>query len=68
MRYELKLASNTGEWLGSGSGSLYSYQIPFKTIRFPAKGIYNFEIEQNMRDNPLHEVSDIGLRVEKVKE
>ena len=66
MRYELKLSSNTGEWLGSGSGNLYSYQIFFKTIRFPAKGVYNFEIEQNMRDNPLHEVSDIGLRVEKV--
>jgi len=24
-----------------------------------------FELEQNMRDNPLKEVSDIGLRVEK---
>jgi gliding motility-associated lipoprotein GldH len=66
MRYELKLASATGQWLGSGSGNLYSYQIPFKTGQhFPAKGTYTFEIEQNMRDNPLHEVSDVGIRVEK---
>lgn len=68
MRYELKLANADGEWLGSGSGNLYSYQIPFKTsYHFPAKGTYHFEIEQNMRDNPLHEVSDIGLRIEKVR-
>jgi gliding motility-associated lipoprotein GldH len=68
MRYELKLASPTGEWLGKGSGSMYSYQIPFKQgYRFPAKGKYHFEIEQNMRDNPLRSVSDVGLRVEKAE-
>ncbi|SDE77068.1 gliding motility-associated lipoprotein GldH [Mucilaginibacter pineti] len=67
-RYELKLANPDGEWLGKGSGNLYSYQVPFRTnIKFPAKGNYHFEIEQNMRDNPLHEVSDVGLRVEKAQ-
>jgi len=66
VRYECKVASATGEWLGKGSGSLYSYQIPFKkAYKFPAKGVYHFEIEQNMRDNPLRAVSDVGLRVEK---
>lgn len=65
-RYELKLASPTGEWLGKGSGSMYSYQIPFKQqYHFPVAGKYHFEIEQNMRDNPLRSVSDVGLRVEK---
>ncbi|MFD0833290.1 gliding motility lipoprotein GldH [Mucilaginibacter boryungensis] len=68
VRYELKLANLQGEWLGSGSGNLYSYQIPFEgKYHFPAKGVYRFEIEQNMRDNPLHEVSDVGLRVEKAQ-
>lgn len=67
-RYEFKLASPTGEWLGKGSGSMYSYQMPFKTqYRFPAKGKYHFEIEQNMRDNPLKAVNDVGLRIEKAK-
>ncbi|MVN90560.1 gliding motility lipoprotein GldH [Mucilaginibacter aquatilis] len=67
-RFELKLASPTGEWLGKGSGSMYSYQIPFNTnYRFPAKGVYHFEIEQNMRDNPLRSINDVGLRVEKVE-
>jgi gliding motility-associated lipoprotein GldH len=69
VRYELKkLTSPTGEWLGKGSGNLYSYQIPLRTqYRFPGKGRYHFEIEQNMRDNPLRSVSDVGLRVEKSK-
>ena len=65
-RYELKLANKDGEWLGAGSGNLYSYQSHFRTnYKFLAKGIYHFYIEQNMRDNPLREVSDVGLRVEK---
>jgi gliding motility-associated lipoprotein GldH len=68
LRYEFKLANPDGEWLGEGSGNLYSFQIPFrKNYKFPAKGTYHFSIEQNMRDNPLREVSDVGLRVEKVQ-
>ena len=65
-RREFKLALPDGEWLGSGSGNMYSYQINFKeNYKFPAKGIYIFELEQNMRDNPLDHVSDAGIRVEK---
>jgi gliding motility-associated lipoprotein GldH len=65
-RYEFKLANPDGEWLGNGSGNVYSYQVPFRTnYKFPVKGVYRFEIEENMRDNPLREVIDAGLRVEK---
>ncbi|MBD1393563.1 gliding motility lipoprotein GldH [Mucilaginibacter glaciei] len=67
-RYQKMLANPDGEWLGSGSGNLYSFQLPLRRqYKFPAKGTYHFEIEQNMRDNPLHEVSDVGLRVEKAQ-
>ena len=65
-RYELKLASKDGEWFGKGSGNLYSYQLPFITdYKFPVKGFYTFQTEQNMRDNPLREIRDVGLRVER---
>ncbi|HEY5326632.1 MAG TPA: gliding motility lipoprotein GldH [Mucilaginibacter sp.] len=65
-RYELKLANEDGEWLGEGSGNLYSYQSKFRSdYMFPTKGTYHFYIEQNMRDNPLRGISDVGLRVEK---
>jgi len=67
-RKEFRLALSDGEWLGSGSGNLYSYQMPFKeNYTFPAKGKYLIELEQNMRDNPLDYVSDAGVRVEKAK-
>jgi len=67
-RLEFKLADIDGEWLGHGSGNLYSFQIPFwQYYKFPARGTYIFQIEQNMRDNPLKEVSDVGLRVEKAQ-
>jgi len=66
-RYELKLANKDGEWLGEGSGNLYNYQLLLlANYKFTARGHYTFTIEQNMRDNPLKEVSDVGLRVEKV--
>ncbi|QEM13218.1 gliding motility lipoprotein GldH [Mucilaginibacter rubeus] len=67
-RFEVKLANPDGEWLGKGSGNLYSYQVLLrKNYHFPSKGVYRFQIEQNMRDNPLHEISDVGLRVEKAQ-
>ena len=67
-RYELKLAGKDGEWLGKGSGNLYSYQVPFlQNYKFPQNGTYTFYLEQNMRDNPLKAVSDVGLRVEKAQ-
>lgn len=67
-RKEFKLAYPDGQWLGKGSGNLYSYQLGFKSnYLFPDTGKYLFEIEQNMRDNPLKEISDVGLRVEKYK-
>ena len=65
-RREFKLALADGEWLGSGSGNMYNYQINFKeNYKFPVKGTYIFELEQNMRDNPLDHISDVGIRVEK---
>jgi gliding motility-associated lipoprotein GldH len=65
-RYEVKLANPDGEWLGEGSGNLYSYQTLFKqNYKFPQPGTYTFQLEQNMRDNPLREVADAGIRVEK---
>lgn len=65
-RKEFRLALPDGEWLGSGSGNLYSFQIPFREDhKFPVKGKYVIELEQNMRDNPLNNVSDAGVRIEK---
>ncbi|MBO9673452.1 MAG: gliding motility lipoprotein GldH [Sphingobacteriaceae bacterium] len=64
-RYQYKLAKNDGEWLGSGSGNVFSYTLPMLTnYHFPHNGKFEIEIEQNMRDNPLLEVSDVGVLVD----
>lgn len=63
-RYEFKLAQPDGEWNGSGSGNLYTYSFPLLTqFKFPTPGRYELELEQNMRDNPLKEISDAGIKV-----
>ncbi|WP_235969831.1 gliding motility lipoprotein GldH [Pedobacter planticolens] len=65
-RYQFKLAKNDGEWLGKGSGNLYTYNFPLLTnYRFEKPGKYEIEIEQNMRDNPLIGISDVGITVAK---
>ncbi len=67
-RKEFTLAQPDGEWLGKGSGNMYSYQLPYKMdYRFAKKGKYTFQLEQNMRDNPLREITDVGIRVEKAE-
>ena len=65
-RLEFKLAEADGKWLGSGLGDIFSNQIKvMENVKFPRKGVYSFSIEQNMRDNPLLGVEDIGVRVER---
>ena len=66
-RVELPLASTEGKWYGNSAGSIINHQILIQpNAVFPEAGIYKFEIEQNMRRNPLEEVLDVGIRVEKV--
>jgi gliding motility-associated lipoprotein GldH len=68
LRQEFQLAESSGVWLGSGSGNLFSYQLIFKeNYKFPSKGKYTIMVEQNMRDNPLKEVSDVGVRIVEAK-
>ncbi|SKB68393.1 gliding motility-associated lipoprotein GldH [Parapedobacter luteus] len=63
-RFELRLAEPDGRWLGRGGGSLYAHQQLIKeAVRFPDTGNYVFVIEQNMRENPLREVADVGIRI-----
>ncbi len=63
---ECILANDRGKWLGKGFGDVWSNRIPFKQkIRFPARGIYSFEIEQAMRQRELNSILDVGIRIEK---
>jgi len=67
-KVECILANQEGKWLGSGWGSIYETQIPYKmNVKFPEAGTYKIRIAHGMRTNDLPGIRDIGLRVEMVK-
>ncbi|SKB71340.1 gliding motility-associated lipoprotein GldH [Sphingobacterium nematocida] len=65
-RKEISLAQLDGRWLGNSAGSLYEIQYLAKDgFVFPDTGMYTFTIEQNMRETPLKDVVDVGIKVVK---
>lgn len=65
-RYEVKLAKDNGEWIGKGSGNIFTNNFALiKDYRFTRPGKYQIEITQNMKDNPLAGISDVGMTVSK---
>ncbi len=63
---ELTLADPAGKWLGDGLGDIWDNRLPFKhNFHFPEKGTYTFMLEQAMRIDPLPQLMDIGIRIEK---
>jgi gliding motility-associated lipoprotein GldH len=65
---ELPLANKDG-WLGTGMDDIFEHRIAFaldpQKFRFSRAGQYSFTLEQIMRDDPLPDVLDVGLRIEK---
>ena len=65
-RVELPLADVTGKWNGSGIDDIYEHRIFIQqNATFNIPGTYKCSFEQNMRQNPLPHVMNVGLRVEK---
>lgn len=65
---ELPLASKDG-WLGTGMDDIFEHRIAFtldpQKFQFNRAGDYTFTLEQIMRDNPLPDVMNVGIRLEK---
>lgn len=68
-RVEIPLAEPTGKWLGRGMGEVWEQRMPLSLqsndTLFTTPGTWEIQLEQNMRVNPLPEVLQVGLRVEK---
>ena len=62
--FELPLATKE-KWLASGMDDVYEHRIRLTDPQFLKAGVYHFKIEQIMREDPLENVMDVGLRVEK---
>lgn len=62
----ITLADKSGKWLGSGYSNIFSYDVPLmQEIKFSAVGTYSVKLKQHMREESLHGVHDIGLKVTK---
>lgn len=64
-QYDLLLATNDKGWLGSGMDDIFEHRILIQQIRFLKPGKYEYSIQQIMREDPLPEVMNVGLRIEK---
>jgi gliding motility-associated lipoprotein GldH len=68
-RYDLRLATDNEGWLPSGMDDIYEHRIQLTPtggeFYFKKPGNYTFSIEQIMRENPLNNVLNVGLRLEK---
>lgn len=66
---DLRLATNTQGWLGTGMDDIWEHRIPITqaATRFRRSGQYNFVLEQVMRQDPLLHVLNVGIRVEQIK-
>ncbi len=67
---EIPLAQDNGRWYGRNMNEIWEQRMPIATgkgpnILFPKTGRYKIQLEHLMRTNPLPEVLNIGLRVER---
>ena len=69
VQYELPLADKEKGWLGSAMDDIYEHRIAItpqaQKLYFRKPGAYTFTLEQTMREDPLQQVMDVGLRLEK---
>jgi gliding motility-associated lipoprotein GldH len=68
-RFDLPLASQTG-WTGTGMDDIFEHRILLyrRPVKFRMQGDYSVTLEQVMRENPLEEIMNVGIRLEKVKQ
>ncbi len=68
-RIEVPLAETSGKWLGRGMGEIWEQRMPIthndNPMEFKKAGQYEIRFEQNMRINPLPDILQVGLRIER---
>ena len=69
-RFDLPLGTNEEGWLATGMDDIYEHRIaltpPGSQTFFRKPGDYTFSVEQIMREDPLENVLNVGIRVEKI--
>ena len=66
-KVNLQLANNSTGWLGSGMDDVFDHRIRITNSPIHLrKGIYQFNLQQIMREDPLPAMLNAGIRVEKI--
>jgi gliding motility-associated lipoprotein GldH len=65
IRRDLALATDEKGWLASGMDDIYEHRIKLGEPELLKAGDYTFRVEQIMRENPLNNVLNAGIRIEK---
>jgi gliding motility-associated lipoprotein GldH len=62
---DLTLATNEKGWLANGMDDIYEHRIKLGEPEPLKAGNYIFTVEQIMREDPLKNVLNVGIRIEK---
>lgn len=63
--YDLQLATNEKGWLATGMDDIYEHRLKLTNDIRLKPGDYTFWVENIMREDPLQNVLNVGIRVEK---
>jgi gliding motility-associated lipoprotein GldH len=68
-KFELQLGTDAQGWEGTGMDNIWELRklITNGPVKFNKAGNYHFAVAQIMRENPLPNIMDVGIRVEKVR-
>jgi gliding motility-associated lipoprotein GldH len=68
-RFELKLGSDAAGWEGTGMDDIWEVRKPVTRgpVKLSKTGSYTFTLEQVMRENPLPDIMNAGIRVQRVR-
>jgi gliding motility-associated lipoprotein GldH len=65
--YNLPLATNDKGWSGTGMDDIFEHRVLIQPrTKFNRPGDYRFVLQQIMREDPLENILNVGMRVEKV--
>ena len=66
--FEIMLADPSGRWLGDGFAGLKAREAIYRRhFYFPVSGEYIIRIQHGMRQDTIKGISDVGIRIGKVK-
>ena len=67
-RRNMTLATDEKGWLGKGMDDIFEHRLLLdpNPVKFSKRGVYKFTLQHIMREDPLGNIMNAGIRLEKV--